>query len=86
LHIPFENLDIHYNKHIKLNIDSIYQKIIENKRGGFCYELNSLFYELLISLEFNAKMISARVFDTKNGYVNEREFQSKFEEKLWKLL
>ena len=68
LNIPFENLDIHYNRPIELNIDKIYNKIINNKRGGFCYELNGLFYELLKSLGFNAKIISARVFDGKSNY------------------
>jgi len=37
--IPFENLDIHYKRKIILDIQSIYSKIISNKRGGFCYEL-----------------------------------------------
>ena len=43
LNIPFENLDIHWKKPIDLKGESLYQKIVENKRGGFCYELNGLF-------------------------------------------
>ena len=65
LDIPFENLDIHYKTPIKLNSATIFEKVISNKRGGFCYELNSLFYELLRSIGFNVKMISARVFNSK---------------------
>ncbi|WP_350293998.1 arylamine N-acetyltransferase [uncultured Croceitalea sp.] len=61
LNIPFENLDIHYNKKISLSIPEIYQKIVVGKRGGFCYELNGLFHHLLIKIGFNAKLISARV-------------------------
>lgn len=68
LHVPFENLDIHYGKPISLDIDPLYQKVVENHRGGFCYELNGLFFELLISLGFKAKRISARVFDQEKGY------------------
>lgn len=68
LNIPFENLDIHYKTPIELNIDRIYEKIVQNKRGGFCYELNGLFYELLISLGFNAKRVSARVYEKDNEY------------------
>ncbi|WP_338765153.1 arylamine N-acetyltransferase [Bernardetia sp. ABR2-2B] len=60
--IPFENLDIHNNKKIELHNDSIFDKIVENKRGGFCYELNSLFYQLLKELGFDAKIISAKVY------------------------
>lgn len=68
LNVPFENLDIHYHNPIELNINSIYKKIVLNNRGGFCYELNGLFYELLLSLKFKAKRISARVYDKENGY------------------
>jgi N-hydroxyarylamine O-acetyltransferase len=67
LSVPFENLDIHYGVPIRLEIDSIFGKVIENKRGGFCYELNGLFFELLTALGFVAKRISARVYNTQNG-------------------
>ena len=68
LHVPFENLDIHYQKPIILNIDNIYKKIVQNNRGGFCYELNALFYELLLSLGYKAKRVSARVFKKGEEY------------------
>ena len=63
LSIPFENLDIHYKIPIQLNVESIFEKVVIKKRGGFCYELNGIFYELLRSIGFDVKMISARVFD-----------------------
>jgi len=62
LNIPFENFDIHSNKKIELNISKIHDKIINNNRGGFCYELNGLFYELLKEIGFDVKIISARVY------------------------
>lgn len=65
LHIPFENLDIHSNTEIVLDTERIYTKIVERKRGGFCYELNGLFYELLKAIGFDVSMISARVYDKK---------------------
>lgn len=71
LNIPFENLDIHYQIPIELNIARIFNKVVENNRGGFCYELNGLFYQLLRSLGFTAKMVSARVFDKDKGYGEE---------------
>jgi len=71
LSVPFENLDIHNNRPIELNIEQIFEKIVANNRGGFCYELNGLFYELLTSIGFNAKRISARVFDKEKGYGHE---------------
>lgn len=68
LHIPFENLDIHYGVPIELDIEKLFNKIILNQRGGFCYELNGLFYELLVMLGFDARRISAQVYDSANGY------------------
>ncbi len=61
LNVPFENLDIHWKRPILLDTSSFYQKIVEEKRGGFCYELNGLFGELLNELGFPSRMVSARV-------------------------
>jgi N-hydroxyarylamine O-acetyltransferase len=69
LHIPFENLDIHYHTPIQLELHHLFQKIILSKRGGFCYELNTLFYHLLAQLGYQASLISARVFNSEtNSY------------------
>ena len=61
LTIPFENLDIHWKRPIALDGNRFYDKIIGVKRGGFCYELNGLFYELLAEIGFENKIISAKV-------------------------
>jgi len=63
LNVPFENLDIHYGNPIDL--DKIYHKVVKKGRGGFCYELNGLFYTLLNAIGFDSKIISARVYDSK---------------------
>ena len=69
-HIPFENLDIHYGRPIVLDLDLMYNKIVLHNRGGFCYELNGLFYWLLKETGFNVDMVSARVH-TENGNYGE---------------
>ncbi len=66
LAVPFENLDIH--NHIKIELSSLFDKIVTRRRGGFCYELNGLFYELLKELGFTVKMVSARVYVCKKDY------------------
>ena len=66
LAVPFENLDIH--NHVKIDLLNLYDKIVIRRRGGFCYELNGLFYELLKEIGFDVKMVSARVHDGKNEY------------------
>jgi len=65
LSVPFENLDIHYKIPIELDLSRIFEKIVIRRRGGFCYELNGIFYELLSSIGFDVKIVSARVFDQK---------------------
>lgn len=59
--IPFENLDVIRRTPIYLNLESIYDKIVNQHRGGYCYEINGLFQWLLNELGFDAKLISATV-------------------------
>ena len=66
--IPFENLDIHRNTEIVLNRDILSNKILSMGRGGYCYELNGLFYFLLKEIGFNVVMLSARVRSGKNKW------------------
>lgn len=68
LHVPFENLDIHYQRPIRLDLDAVFDKVVMQKRGGFCYELNSIFYALLRELGFQVSMISARVHKKEGDY------------------
>lgn len=68
LAVPFENLDIHLNRIIELDVEKLFDKIVIRNRGGFCYELNGLFFELLKTIGFDAKMVSARVYDSIKGY------------------
>lgn len=63
LSVPFENLSIHLGEPIVLDIDRLFDKIVGRQRGGFCYELNGLFFALLRSLGFEGRMISARVYN-----------------------
>lgn len=59
--IPFENLDIHYNRKIQLDYTKVFDKIVKRRRGGFCYELNGLFYHLLYHLGFDCFITSAQM-------------------------
>ena len=62
-HVPFENLDIHYRRIFDLELESVYKKVVINFRGGFCYELNTVFNALLREIGFKSKIISARIID-----------------------
>lgn len=71
LSVAFENLDIHYGKEIFLDIEAIFQKVVIKRRGGFCYELNGLFYALLKEIGFEVKMVSGRVYAGDGNYGRE---------------
>lgn len=60
--IPFENLDIVVGRTIALDYPHLFNKIITKKRGGYCFELNTLYAELLKSLGFSPKPVLGRVW------------------------
>jgi len=66
--VPFENLDIPLGTPIRLDLPLIYDKIVTRRRGGFCYELNGLFGELLTAMGFSVQMLSARVRREDGGF------------------
>jgi len=61
LSVPFENLSIHAGEPIVLDEDALYTKIVDQRRGGFCYECNGLFAGLLRALGFDVAMLAAGV-------------------------
>jgi N-hydroxyarylamine O-acetyltransferase len=63
LAVPFENLDIHWKRPITIDTKKFYDKIVAENRGGFCYELNGSFNELLREIGFRTRLVSARVFN-----------------------
>jgi N-hydroxyarylamine O-acetyltransferase len=62
-HVPFENLDIGLGRQIRLTPEGLWEKLIVQKRGGFCYELNGLFAWLLRQLDFEVTYLNARVYN-----------------------
>lgn len=59
--VPFENLDISLGRPIRLEAASLFAKVVERRRGGYCYELNGLFAMLLGGLGYGVALVSARV-------------------------
>ena len=59
--IPFENLNPLLGLPVKLDLESLEQKMIHNNRGGYCYEHNLLFKAVLEALGFSVKGLAARV-------------------------
>ncbi|MFI9253415.1 arylamine N-acetyltransferase [Streptomyces sp. NPDC053069] len=63
--VPFENLSIHLDEEILLEEEWLLDKVTGRGRGGFCYELNGLFGELLTALGYGVELLAARVYDDK---------------------
>lgn len=63
-HVPFEALDVWGAGVVpSLDIGDLYQKIVIDNRGGYCFELNSLFCALLKTLGFEAYLVIASLLD-----------------------
>lgn len=60
-HVPFENVDIIEKRDMTINAKNLETKIMEQSRGGLCYELNPLFYYVLKELGFHVWMVSGTV-------------------------
>ncbi len=63
LNVPYENLDFVLNREFNADLLKIYEKIVNNNRGGICYESNTLFMYLLKTFGFTVHMIFAKVED-----------------------
>lgn len=61
--VPFENLDIPLGRLIDLDVEHIVRKVVNDRRGGFCYELNGGFGALLDALGFEVALLEARVYN-----------------------
>lgn len=59
--IPFENLDPLLRRPVRLDIASLEHKLVRSGRGGYCYEHNLLFREVLVAFGFEVTGLAARV-------------------------
>ena len=58
--VPYENLDIIHGLPLDLSIEALYDKIVNQKRGGYCFEINGLFGALLRSMNYDVTEHLAR--------------------------
>ncbi|MFE9423164.1 arylamine N-acetyltransferase [Kitasatospora sp. NPDC006697] len=59
---PFENLSVRLGEPIELTEEALAAKLLDRRRGGFCYELNGAFAALLGALGYRVELLSGRVF------------------------
>jgi Arylamine N-acetyltransferase len=65
--IPYENLDIIRKIPLSLDEEALYAKIIDNHRGGYCFEVNGLYGSMLRALGFGVTDYFARYLRGETG-------------------
>ncbi|XP_077968648.1 arylamine N-acetyltransferase 1-like [Styela clava] len=65
--IPYENLDMFGGERKIWDLPTIYQNIVEKKRGGFCFELNCLLQWALKLLGYKVELLKGKMYDSKNN-------------------
>ncbi|MGU3443612.1 arylamine N-acetyltransferase family protein [Bacillus cereus] len=61
--VPYENIDVMKREFREISRTNIQEKLLLNKRGGLCYELNSLLYYFLIDCGFDVYRVAGTVYD-----------------------
>ena len=59
--IPFENIDVLLGQGVSLDPDTITRKLLQERRGGYCFEHNGLLFDVLRALGFEVAPMLARV-------------------------
>jgi N-hydroxyarylamine O-acetyltransferase len=59
--IPFENFDVLLGRKIRLDLESLQQKLVTARRGGYCFEQASLLAAVLTEMGFSVKRHASRV-------------------------
>jgi N-hydroxyarylamine O-acetyltransferase len=67
--VPFENLDVQLGTKLTTDPAAAYDKIVETKRGGWCYEQNGLFGWALAEIGFDVTRVAAAVMRIERGEV-----------------
>jgi len=59
--VPFENLDVYEQRRVRTDLEWSVTKVVERGRGGWCFEVNGAFSELLAQLGFCVRRLLATV-------------------------
>lgn len=87
LAVPFENLSVFGKEKIVLSKDWLFDKIVCRHRGGFCFELNTMFSFLLDYFGFSYEIHAASVYSRKTGLIgppfDHQVLMVRIEDELW---
>ncbi|MCD8915238.1 arylamine N-acetyltransferase [Staphylococcus simulans] len=75
LKVPFENINVQNGWPLALTDEAMMQKVVDEQRGGFCYEMNYFFKHYLEYKGFEVDAMSATVM-SPNGWAREGSHMS----------
>ena len=58
--IPFENFDVYLRGDVSLDKEAIFDKLVYQGRGGYCYEMNGLFFDALEHFGYQVQYLTSR--------------------------
>lgn len=70
LAVPFENLDVQLGRHLTLDVETAFDKIVRRRRGGWCYEQNGLFGAVLAEIGFGVTRVAGAVMREGRDHVS----------------
>ena len=68
LAIPYENLDIHLGLPVTLDREAMFTKLVSERRGGWCFEMNGVLGRVLETLGFTVRYLSGAVGRAERGW------------------
>jgi len=68
LSIPYENLDIHLGVPLTLDPERMFAKLVDERRGGWCYEMNGVFANVLEAIGFDVRRVAGTVGRAAHGW------------------
>lgn len=74
--VPFENLDVQLGHPLTTSVEAAFHKIVNRRRGGWCYEQNGLFGAVLVTLGFRVTRLAAHVMRADRGPITDNSHLS----------
>jgi N-hydroxyarylamine O-acetyltransferase len=68
VNVPFENLHVFHHRGVRTDVGWSYPKIVEQQRGGWCFEVNGSFGALLRAVGFDVDYIACKVWNGPDGW------------------
>ncbi|MBI1212307.1 MAG: arylamine N-acetyltransferase [Alphaproteobacteria bacterium] len=69
-HIPYENLDVQFGRPVSIAIEPVFEKLVTQRRGGWCYEMNGLLSWALEEIGFKVTRMAGAVMRAVVGDAN----------------